>query len=273
MSEQTKNIQTLLKPFGLNEDESTVYILLLKQGPSTAVQLSRELKIGRTKVYRIIEALSTKKLATEIPWKTGKRFTATSPEHLGLLLKEREFEVENLRKSMPKLIGDLTTLQSKESTTSQVLEYKGIEGLKQVTWNSLRAKDVLRIYEISTDMSAFIDKKFSEKIRLEFLLRKTKIKQLTNIKHFEPFTKLQQFIDECCELRYIDPKKLELNFEIMTYNNVLSMYTFKYSQFFCVEIYNEDLAKMQKQLFDNMWETSQVMRYGKSGEADIIRKD
>ena len=38
------------------------------------------------------------------------------------------------------------------------------------------------------------------------------------------------------------------------------MYTYEKKDIFCVEIYNKDLADMQKQLFDFLWEKAIPMR-------------
>lgn len=136
---------------------------------------------------------------------------------------------------------------------SKVLYYTGIEGLEQITWNSTRAKDTLRIYEIGQDMTAFLDPTFSEKIRQELLENQVFTKQLTNKKNILPYTKIGELVKNFWEVRHIDSRELEMQFEGLIYNNVFCLYNFREKDQFCVEIYNEKLAQMQKQLFDFIW--------------------
>ena len=62
------------------------------------------------------------------------------------------------------------------------------------------------------------------------------------------------------ECRYLDPKELDMNIEIVVYNNTVVMYQFKSKEIFCVEISNEDLAKTMKNLFDFVWLRARKMK-------------
>ena len=55
-------IQEALGKFGLSENEQEVYLLLLKRGWSTALQLARAGKVKRTTLYRVLETLAQKGL-------------------------------------------------------------------------------------------------------------------------------------------------------------------------------------------------------------------
>ena len=68
-------------------------------------------------------------------------------------------------------------------------------------------------------------------------------------------------IEQFSQYRYIDPKKLTIEFEVLIYNNVYATYTYHNDAIFAVEIYNSQLAAMQKQLFDFVWNQAQPMRF------------
>ena len=68
----------------------------------------------------------------------------------------------------------------------------------------------------------------------------------------------------------MSPKLLTMKFEVLIYNDVYAMYQYGRGEEFCVEIYNPELATMQKQLFDYVWQTAQPMKkIGTHGEAKI----
>ncbi|KKT72906.1 MAG: Transcriptional regulator, TrmB [Microgenomates group bacterium GW2011_GWA2_44_7] len=252
MFSRSDNLLSLLQPFGLTEEESAVYLCLIENGTKSALEISRGLKMGRTKVYRLVNQLIQKGLVTQAFEELGFKFTAGSYQQLELLLKQREHEVETLKNTLPSVFQQLSTLSMASRENSKVLYYKGVEGLEQVTWNSSKAKDKLRIFEI-VDMSAFLDYGFCEKVRQEFVKNNVKVFELSNEKHMAPWTKVSTFVTDLWQCRYIDPKELEMRFELVIYNNVYAMYGYKEKDIFCVEVYNDDLAFMQKQLFDHMW--------------------
>ena len=70
-------------------------------------------------------------------------------------------------------------MQMNQTKLPEIKQYRGKEGLMEVTLHSLNAKGLIRIYEIKT-MAEFIPYEKAETIRKEFLKRKIKIHQLTN---------------------------------------------------------------------------------------------
>jgi hypothetical protein len=220
-------------------------------------------------VYRLLDKINAKGLVTQRLDNLGLKFKATPYTQLELLLVEKENEVKVLRESMPSVYKQISELVSSGETGSKVYYHHGIDGLKHVTWNSLEAKDTLRIYEKYESMNAFLDKNFSEVVRKEFAQRKVRIHQLTGLAHIEPYTDVAELLP-FWEVRYIDPKFLAMKFEVLIYNDVYCMYQYGRGEEFCVEIHNPELASMQKQLFDYVWQTARPMKIiGTHGEAKV----
>lgn len=259
MSDQSDTLISQLTKFGLGREEAEIYLLLLKDSSLSALAISREIKIARTKVYRLLDKLIVRGLVRQKLDERGLKFEAVSHTHLETLLIQKEQEVDVLRDTLPHLVRQLETVAAQGRTKSKVLYYTGVEGLEQVTWNCLKARDTLRIYEVAASMSVFIDEDLAEKIRQEFTDRQIKIRQLTNISHLKPFTRVPGHV-KLWQVRYIDPAKLNLKFEVLIYNDVFAMYQFTGGEQFCVEVYNENLAAMQKQLFDFIWNQARKMK-------------
>jgi len=260
MSVQSDNPLNLIKPFGLSSDEGRVYLDLISNGFSSALLITRRLHIGRTKVYRLLDKLKAKQLVELKLDERGMKFGATSPKKFEQLLIENEQKISSLRKSLPSLLEHLHQLTLNSPHQSKVLYYKGIEGLKQVSYNLTKADKLLRVFEME-HLSEFLPEKFAEAIRQTLVEREVVTHDLTNKRSFPGFTNVNKMITSFSQFRYINPDKLKINFEVLIYNDVYVTYTYKNKDIFCVEIYNRQLAKMQKQLFDFVWEQASVMEF------------
>lgn len=267
MSGETDSLKISLQAFGLEPEEADVYIEILKNNSITALQLSKNLKIARTKIYRLLDKLIDKAFVSENVDGYGKKFTAVSPDKLNQILKSKEQEVIQMKNSVDSIINSLTEIQNQDKNISKILHYKGSEGLKQVSWNSTKAEGVLRIFELATNMDEFMPADFNEKIRYELAKNNVEVRQLTNYKELDQHTNVTELI-KIWEPRYIDPKEFKIHFEILIYNNAYTMYNFRDEELFCVEIHNPALAEMQKQIFDSFWDKAIPMKkIGEKGKA------
>lgn len=167
---------------------------------------------------------------------------------------------------MPKISKD-SIFQSIEQQTginlgkfnrSQIVEYQGKKGLEQITWNSTKAVDILRVFEVA-NMDAFLDYKTCERIRAEFVRQKLKSsRQLTNLKKIPAWTNVSEFVG-IWECRYLDPSEIKTQMEIMLYNDIVAMYQYQRKNIFCLEIHDQDLSDTLKQFYDYIWNRSQQM--------------
>lgn len=270
MSDQTDILTRTLARLGLTPEEVEIYLHLLENGTKSALEVSREIHMARTRVYRLLDKLETSGLVTQKFDTLGLKFTASPYQQLELLVAQRQSELDSLRASMPSVFAQLGALHRKSLSGSKVYYHHGIDGLKHVTWNSLRARRELRIMEVSENMTAFLPPEFSEKVREEFAIRKTHIKQLTNQPRIHAFTKIVHHV-RLWEARYIDPKELTIKSEILIYNDIMALYHYLNNDIFCVEIESADLARMQTQIFDFIWSHAKSMKkIGEFGEAKVV---
>jgi sugar-specific transcriptional regulator TrmB len=271
LSGEADNIKSQLEQFGLSEEEVKLYIYLLSHGKLTPLYLSRKLKIARTKIYRLLEKLIEKSLVIEEVTSKGKNFRASDPTKLLNIVNKKEKELLLLKSSTTALINQLNALVPNISSETKILSYRGIEGLKQVLWNTTKVKDSLRIYEMAESMNKFVDFEFAEEIRLQSSkIKNAKFRQLTNLTRIGEFTNIIEHLKQW-EVRHIPKEKLEIKFEAQIYNDVYVMYEYTKEDIFIVEIYNKDLADMQKQIFDLLWNDARKLKLvGKRGEAILV---
>ena len=270
MSEELDNIENQLRQFGLSSIEVTLYLQLLEKGKDTPLELSRKLKIARTKIYRTLEKLIEKGLVIERVEGHGKKFEASSPQRLLDVVNQKEKDLLLLKSSAPTIVGQLNNLITISSTESKILHYRGLEGLKQVTWNSTKVKDIFRIYEFGPSMNNFLDFDFAEKVRRKYAQNESaEFRQLTNHEVIEESTKVKEHIQQW-KPRFIDKSELDIKFEVQIYNDVYCMYEYTKDDVFIVEIYNQQLADFQKQVFDLIWGRAEEMKkVGEFGRAEI----
>lgn len=269
MSDQSDTIANLVNTFGLSSDEAKIYVYLLSHDFRSALELSRQLSIARTKVYRLIEKLSDKKLLVKKLDDRGMRFGAASPEVFSDMVHDQLRISQNMQQQLPDITQKLQSLAHMHHSQSKVLYYEGIEGLKQVSYNLIKAKDRLRVFEMKR-LSEFLPKDFAEDIRSKLVANKITTYDLTNEKEISGFTSISEMITTFSKYRYIDPKKLLIEFEIIIYNDVYVTYSYHQDKIFALEIYNAQLASMQKQLFDFVWNQAIPMTFmDKRGSAKV----
>lgn len=239
-----------LKQLGLATEQADIYLYLLSQGPATVLAISRGLKTGRTKLYPLLEDLAAKQLIAVHERHYGTSYEAQSPETLDFLVSEAERKAENLRSNLPAVAHALQALQIQAPTTSRVVEYRGVDGLKQMNWNLTKADKEFRVFELA-GLDKHLGKHFADKMRGIFVDKKIKNYDLTNNPHRAQEPSLQ---DASLALaRYISPSVFRIEFETCIYNNCVTLLSYDHQDIFGVEIYNDKLARQQKQIFDLLW--------------------
>lgn len=259
MSIKPDNLTEQLSAFGLNPEESTVYLFLLKNEASSPLELSRQLKIPRATIYNLCLSLASKNLVTATGKSYSTKYKANTYRQLETIIKQKKADIQSLEDSLPPLLSQLAGISLNKFKDSQIIRYEGIDGLRQATWNSTRAQNILRVFEVAS-MSAFLDFDFSERVRLEFLRQHLKqSRQLTNQTQLPAWTNISEFVD-IWECRYLDPSEIKTQMEILIYNDVVTMYQYQRQNIFCLEIYDQDLSDTLKQFYDFIWNRAKRMR-------------
>ena len=261
-----------LAEFGLTREEALTYIELTRSGSATSYHLHQLTGIGRSTLDKVLDVLLEKNLVSLNRTDNTKIYTAHPYKNLSNLVEVKEAEVEMMKESLNKIYDKFAGLSpGSTKDNAQVIHYYGMEGLKQVVWNALRAKDEMRIFEVSR-LSAFMQKKFAERYREECVARGIKHYDLTNESFMPGWTDVHKFVEQD-ETRYIDPAILEIKFEIYIYNDVVALTDYRNSELLCLEIHNSFLASLQKQLFDYIWKDAKKMVVtGPRGEMTVVKE-
>ncbi len=248
-----KKLVGYLKQLGLTSEQSAVYLFLAEHGPSSVLDVSRGLKTGRTKLYPLLENLAERQLVHVHERHYGTTYETSGPQALEFMVAEHETKTSSLRGALPAALAALSELRQHSPAGSRVVEYRGLDGLKQMNFNLTKANKEFRVFELAhLDEHAGIPHYYAEKLRQIWVDKNITSYDLTNSPTYSINTKIPNYTKYSLN-RYIDPKIFEIRFETFVYNNCVTLLNYDKNDVFGVEIYNTALAEQQKQLFDLLW--------------------
>lgn len=251
---QIELIKKYLSKLDIGSEATDVYIALFKLGPSSALQLTKLTGIKRTQVYRHLEELQKFGLASSEKLSYGTLFRALPLDNIEATIANKEAEIAALKRGISPMMQIMKSLAGSDATETTVKHYYGLAGLKQVNWNLTKATREFRVFE-AAHLSQHLDIAFARRCRERFIEKGLVSYDLTNsptlnIKELEPFNAKKAHV------RYIDPKILSLEYEMYTYDNVVTLLDYSETNQQAIEIENPALAKMIRQLFDSIWTTA-----------------
>lgn len=236
--------------FGL--EQASVYLNLIEKGEATPLSISRDTGINRTKVYRLIEEMSEKKLLTQEIGKNTTKVAATPIDQLKRLLADKQSHLELLSlgwKSVEELLGQMA-LEKKSET--RVKFYHGKTGIEQMVWNVLKASGEIVGYTFR-DLSHFVGDKFMKEFAYEFRRRNLKMRDIHGDEYLASLP-IDNAWGSNMNSRYLSKNILAIPHQTDIFDDVVSFYSWNEGEVWGSEIYNPKVAQMQKQLFELAWE-------------------
>ena len=259
-----KDIQTLIKflsNLGLNFEQSKIYLTLMENGGQTILQVSRNSKISRTNVYRHTEELKKRGLVEEISKDDKKILLAVGADRLELLIKEEESKVEFLKKVLPELSKFLTTTSSVSQPGVRVTLYQGQDGLNQLFWNATKATKEIVGYSFKHH-SEIMGGEFAKKWNDELSIKNLKFRDLvsdTYLASVKEHENKMNYHKYSFITRYVPSNILDISQQFLIYSDVILYYGHHEEEPYGIEIQNSKIAKMQKQIFEIIWNVAQEL--------------
>ncbi len=227
-----------LEEIGLTKNESIVYLTLLELGPSLAGEVAKKSGLHRRSVYDVSEMLIKKGLIGYILRNNRRLFSASNPERLLDLVREKEEMVGGM---MPDLVKLFSKTKDKEETNF----YKGKAGLKMVFEDQISNGGEIKIigasplaYEILQFYFHWFDKRrVKEKIRTKVIFNKVK-----GVDVKIPLS----------EVRYLS-EKYSSPLAVNIYGDKVALIMWSKENPFAIVINQKEIAEGYRNYFELMW--------------------
>jgi predicted transcriptional regulator len=131
---------------GLTSGEARVFLTLLKLGSAKVGQIVKESQVSYSKVYNVLDRLSSKGLVSQILLGNVKYFNAVEPYRLEEYIKRKEQEVHEQLETTNKVIPELAKVanRNRQNSTAEIfVGDKGIRTAYEILLRDATSKDVL----------------------------------------------------------------------------------------------------------------------------------
>lgn len=247
-----KNID--LSSFGLDENQSTTYIVMIKIGPASILEIAKISGINRSMLYEIIDSLVILGLIYKSVRGKKIKFVARDPEILRSLLEQRLQKFE-------KLLPDLKILAATASSKPAVTFHEGIAGIKQVYLGSTHSKEkklyafvgVESLLSKTNVLETFWDEEFKNKRKQHNVFGQLIVPDNAAGKEFQHKDN-QNFR----ESRLVKAGLYNFPAEVLIYDDTAAFISYTQHEEYAVEIKSHTIAETLKMAWQFMWEASKM---------------
>lgn len=235
---------------GLNEKEAQIYLATLELGPSPASEIAFKAKLNRVTAYDILERLIAKGFVSTFLKKRVRTFAATDPDLLRDLYRQR---YDQFKAALP----DLRRLHGK-TPHPRVSYYEGVEGVKRVYADTLRAKTELLNYADSKAIRQFWPNYDEEYV-------KERVKRHLYLRGIAPNDEYGREVarhnkESYREIRLVPPGEFSFANEINIYDDKVSIISFGQDVLLGMIIESHEIADTQRAIFKMAWEFASYER-------------
>jgi sugar-specific transcriptional regulator TrmB len=255
----TQVVRSYFFKLGLSSEIADIYLALLAYGPQTISDVSRHSGVERTRVYRLMDELTTSNLI-EIETQYKRTILHAAPiTNLQILLTKKEQDLHELREELHGINQQIAE-NTLASPTTRVQAYHGKENLKQMFWNQTRAKSE-SVSILHENMQRYTNVAFFDRWARTSNERDLVFRSIVGDSFVESQkTWYQEHANERLAKwsgRYVPEGVFPVTHSTVVYDDVTSYYNWKNGEVFGIEIYNAQIADAQRQFFDMLWTLGQ----------------
>jgi len=249
-----EQIRLSLKQLGLSSQETILYLTLLTHNSLSPLVLGKKTGLNRSSIYRYLENLESLGLVKRTLKGKSTLWSPEPPDHLELMVESKLAKLESLKATLPPLIKSLSALATSSPTPTRIHHYQGVEGIKQMLWNTLKAKTQFAGFGYM-DWNYLVGKPFAEKLRQEVIAKRIISREILNqVDDSYQYTDAKEAYTKYYQHRAISKKVLKITHDTYIYNNVYAVLQKYQGEVFGVEIINQEIADSQRQIFEILWQ-------------------
>ena len=244
----------LLEEIGLTRSETNVYLALIEIGSSSTGKIIEKSGASSSKVYKILNRLMQKGLASYVIKSGVKYYEASPPKRLMDYMDEKEEKLSQQKKDLQKIIPELEQKRALTEQKTEATIFKGIEGAKTVyddILKTLKKGDEYHLmgnHDIFKPFYRFIrhyHKKRSEKgIKIKILFAEGGEEWAKNMADI-PLTKIK-----------FAPRQLLSSSFVLTYADTTLIIVGSEEDITFFRIKNKSITNSFKQQFEWLWKGS-----------------
>ncbi|MFH0773020.1 MAG: helix-turn-helix domain-containing protein [bacterium] len=253
---------TVLAQLGLTQNESAVYLALLKCKEKTSAEIARIIRMDKSSCYRAVESLVTKGLLITIPKKRGTTHTAVSPEILHELYRQQVSAFKQQESELDRFVAQL--LKQDESQRNTFIKVEtGIEAIRNGMDQNLEAaihstKMIKEFYRLS--FPYFQDKDHTKWVN-GFARRRiaagVSIRQIVDFAGSDVFAPIMKTDTKLLKEIRLMPKEMKGLYGVRVSGDVTHIVSFdKEQKYIDITIKDTYVALLMNSLFDFIWEHS-----------------
>lgn len=243
---------SILERIGLTKIEIKIYLALLKLGQTTTTQIIRDSQINPSKIYESLDRLIRKGLVSYVIKSNKKFFTASSPETLKDILREKKERLEDQEREIDDLIGDLNIIKKEGQEVIHSDIYEGLGGIKSVydkildTLGKGETQYIIGVPKLANDqLEGFVldwhEKRIKKGIKCKYLFQ-SEAKDYGKTREKMPNT----------EVKYL-PKAIISPMWIEIFGDHVAIGHIKKHNAILFLIHDKDIAKGYLDYFDMIW--------------------
>jgi sugar-specific transcriptional regulator TrmB len=249
----SKILKIYLYELGFSTEEAEIYEYLLQIGGGTILQISKNTRIERTKLYTITNEMTSKGYL-ELLFSNKQKILKVCPlERIKKLLQEKEEKTKFLVKNFSAFSSEYSEFVS-SLNPNEIKVYSGKEGIRQILWNQLEEKEILSFgYRNCIEIVGY---DFFVDWAKEYELRGITLREIRSDEFIES-NQTPKYYDLARDyIRYIPSKTLDINTGFDMYNDCIAITSWNHGEAFGLELRNARFSKMMKQMFEIIWKIS-----------------
>lgn len=217
--------------------------------------------ISRTQVYRLLDQLKQKGLVEEVIDENRRLAKAVSPDQLSKLVYQHEQISRKLQQDLPQVQNLLHSLQAAPQPGTKVSYYRGRSGIHHMLYNILDSQTEIVGYTY-VNLTPFTGKKFARYFAEEFAAAKLTMRDIYSDTYLDSIggpDELKRndhgFLSKhpTVTSRYLPREKLNIDHQIDIHDDTVSIYDWHENEIFGIEITNQKVANLQRQIFELLW--------------------
>jgi sugar-specific transcriptional regulator TrmB len=242
--------EELLKTCGLTQNESVVYLTLLKIGKSKSGRIVHKAKISGGKIYETLNKLVDKGLVKSVNENGVMHFLANEPDTLISYLKDKEKILHEKEKELSKILPELKSLKKQEEDLKTVFFIKGFKGISSVVYKSLEKSKSIKIMGVVSSK----DEKYNNFWR-NWHRERIKSKKKAKILFSDKNTDYWKFFKK---LSYTNVRAIEhfTPSAIMIIDDETFIFSYE-KEFICIHIFSNQITTSFSEFFNDLWKIAE----------------